>query len=408
MFPIPESFSKNPLPSGDDILFTATAPTIVGSVVGTTTNGQPRQGSVGIKRAGELETSWVSRQIAVANEASANLVPAKLSLNTGDSLIVNASGQVIGQRILPTNFGCWPSEPGTLLSNADGSKIVAVCGVNGIWLSEDGQITARKVNTFSTGTANPGAFFAGKFRVYTSKTSSLTSVDGVTWATEVCVNAPTQVFCSAFGGFIYKGVELYGAHDGQLRKTTDGLNFTNHGVAAGASVSDIGNSFTWTGVNWVCRSDDSGPTQVVRYAAEAAASWTTVGLGALGSNAIGKSCIASIGGVVAISGTNSVLVSTDHGVTFPTVISATLAAPSLVAHNGVILVAGLTSESSVEGNGRVIQGAANDGFIGGLDSRSTFATNSSGLINANKRSVDSTVSRRAGFTVTANVLEMQP
>ena len=268
MTPIPKSYSKAPLVAGADILFTATHPTIVGNVIGTTTNNAARSGSVGILRAGATDVDWVSRLIPVASGASANLIPAKLSMDIGDALVVNASGQAVGQLILSelgAPAGCWPTAPNLFLSNPDGSKIVAALGANGIWLSEDGQITARKVYADTVGT-KVGAWFAGKFRIYTSETTSLTSADGASWAAEACVNAPTSTDVNALDNTITKGAELYGATADQLKKSTDGLTFTNHGVAVGGMAG--ANGFAWTGTNWVA--SGGAATQLVKYASETA------------------------------------------------------------------------------------------------------------------------------------------
>ena len=400
MFPSPKSYAKNPLPAGDDILFTATAPTIVGSVVGTTTNGAARTGSVGIKRAVSSQTDWVSSGISVAAGASANLVPAKLSLAVGDSLIVNAGGQSIGQKI--HSVSCWPSTPGLLVSNADGTKIV---GVNswGIYLSEDGQATARQVyGELPYPYGNVGAFFAGKFRIYTSATSSLTSSDGITWAVEVCINAPTDKSTSALGGFIFKGTELYGSTTGQLKKSTDGLVFTNHGTSIGAV-----SSFTWTGTNWV--SKDTAATPLVKYSTEAATVWTSsTGYGALATQQ--NPSLASLGGTVLATGGNGLAaISQDHGVTFTATGWTYQTFPTLVSAGGRFVIATSLREYEVSSFGGFTNNGLTEGFINPADANvAAFSVNSGGLIYPNVKSVDPALSRRGGFTVTANVLEMQP
>lgn len=400
MFPSPKSYAKNPLPAGDDVLLTATAPTIVGSVVGTTTNGVERTGRVGIKRAGSPETTWVSRDIAVALGSSANLVPAKLSMEIGDSLIVNAVGQSIGQKI--NSVSCWPSTPILLLSNADGTKIVGV-NIWGIYLSEDGQVTARQVYgelPFPYG--NVGAFFTGKFRIYTSDTSSLTSSDGITWAVEVCINAPTNKSTSALGGFIFKGTELYGSTTGQLKKSTDGLVFTNHGTSLNTDCS-----FTWTGTNWV--SKDTAATPLVKYSTEAATVWTSsTGYGALTTQQ--NPSLESLGGTVLATGGNGLAaISKDHGVTFTATSWTYQTFPTLVSAGGRFVIATSLREYEVSSFGGFTSNGSTEGFINQADDTvAAFSVNSGGLIYPNVKSVDPALSRRGGFTVTANVLEMLP
>ena len=424
MTPIPKSYSKAPLVAGADILFTATHPTIVGSVIGTTTNGAPRSGSVGILRTGATDVDWVSRLIPVASGASANLIPAKLSMDIGDALVVNASGQAVGQRILSelaASNGCWPTEPNLFLSNPDGSKIVAALGADGIWLSEDGQITARKVYT-GTVYNQVGAWFAGKFRIYTSATTSLTSADGVSWATEVCVNAPTSTAVNALDNTITKGAELYGATADQLKKSTDGLTFTNHGVAVGGMGS--ANGFAWTGTNWVA--SGGGATQLVKYASETAGTWTVstapiTGFAWSGLSLNGRSVVANGGTVLVVGGladrgtaTGDTLfsghISTDHGVTFSAISQASPGIyASLIAVAGKMAVIGSTSNCWLYGNSSWLTTSnSSDGGFVATSSGTAFAINSNGLIAPGKRSVDASLSRRGGFTVTANVLEMQP
>lgn len=418
MTPIPKSYSKAPLVAGADILFTATRPTIVGSVIGTTTNNAARSGSVGILRAGETEVGWVSRLIPVASGASANLIPVKLSMDVGDSLIVNASGQSIGQLIpseLDVSTGCWPAAPNLFLSNPDGSKIVAALGDMGIWLSEDGQFTARKVYT-GTVSNRVGAWFAGKFRIYTSATTSLTSADGANWATEVCVNAPTSADVNALDNTITKGTELYGATADQLKKSTDGLTFTNHGVAVGGMSG--ANGFAWTGTNWVASGGNT--TQLVKYASETAGAWTVstapiTGFSWGGLQLTGRSVVANGGTVLVGSGMEFSSffyghISTDHGGTFSSVPPASPGTySSLIAVAGKMAVIGAASNCWLYGDAAWITTAnAQDGGFVASGAGTTFAINSNGLISPGKRSVDATLSRRGGFTVTANVLEMQP
>lgn len=419
MFPIPKSYSKAPLVTGADILFTATHPTIVGNVIGTTTNNAARSGSVGILRAGATDVDWVSRLIPVASGASANLIPAKVSMDIGDALVVNASGQAVGQLIiseLAEPYGCWPGSLNLFLSNPDGSKIVAALGENGIWLSEDGQITARKVYT---GTVNNqvGAWFAGKFRIYTSATTSITSADGVSWAVEACVNAPTSTDVNALNNTITKGAELYGATADRLKKSTDGLTFTNHGVAVGG-MNGV-NGFAWTGTNWVA--SGGGPTQLVKYATETAGAWTVStapinGFAWGGQDLNGRSVVANGGTVLVGSGptiSNQIFfghISTNHGVNFSAISQVTPGHyASLIAVAGQMAVIGSTNTSWLYGNGSwLTTGNSLDGGFGVTNSRTSFAINSNGLISPGRRSVDPALSRRGGFTVTANVLEMQP
>ena len=419
MTPIPKSYSKAPLVTGADILFTATHPTIVGNVIGTTTNNAARSGSVGILRAGATDVDWVSRLIPVASGASANLIPAKLSMDIGDALVVNASGQAVGQLILSeldSPYGCWPTAPTLFLSNPDGSKIVAALGASGIWLSEDGQTTARKVYT-GTVSSQVGAWFAGKFRIYTSATTSLTSADGVSWAVEACVNAPTSTDVNTLGNTITKGAELYGATADRLKKSTDGLTFTNHGVAVGGMGG--ANGFAWTGANWVA--SGGGGTQLVKYASATAGTWTVstapiTGFEWGGLNLSGRSVVANGGTVLVGSGLGGSYnlfcghISTDHGITFSAISQAypgTYA--SLIAVAGKMAVIGTTSNWWLYGNESWLttSNSSDGGFVvtGGV---TAFAINSNGLIAPGKRSVDATLSRRGGFTVTANVLEMQP
>ena len=419
MTPIPKSYSKAPLVAGTDILFTATAPTIVGNVIGTTTNNAARSGSVGILRAGATDVDWVSRLIPVASGASANLIPAKLSMDIGDALVVNASGQAVGQLILSelaAPNGCWPVEPNLFLSNPDGSKIVAALGANGIWLSEDGQITARKVYTGTVDT-KVGAWFAGKFRIYTSATTSLTSADGVSWATEVCVNAPTSIYVNALDNTITKGAELYGATADQLKKSTDGLTFTNHGVAVGGMAG--ANGFAWTGTNWVA--SGGAATQLVKYASETAGAWTAstapiTGFVWGGLNLNGRSVVANGGTVLVGSGLGGSdqyfygHISTDHGITFSAISTASPGYyASLIAVAGKMAVLGTTNNCWLYGNASWLTTSNSpDGGFAVTSTGTAFAINSNGLISPGKRSVDATLSRRGGFTVTANVLEMQP
>ena len=418
MTPIPKSYSKAPLVAGADILFTATHPTIVGNVIGTTTNNAARRGSVGILRAGATDVDWVSRLIPVASGASANLIPAKLSMGIGDALVVNASGQAVGQLILSelaAPDGCWPAAPNLFLSNPDGLKIVAALGANGIWLSEDGQITARKVYTGTVGT-KVGAWFAGKFRIYTSETSSLTSADGVSWAAEACVNAPTSTNVNALDNTITKGAELYGATADQLKKSTDGLTFTNHGVAVGGMAD--ANGFAWTGTNWVA--SGGGATQLVKYASETAGTWTVstapiTGFGWGGQNLSGRSVVAN-GGTVLVGSwlaTATVFyghISTDHGVTFSAISTASPGYyASLIAVAGKMAVLGTTNNCWLYGGSSWLTTSnSSDGGFAVTSDGNAFAINSNGLISPGKRSVDAALSRRGGFTVTANVLEMQP
>lgn len=411
MTPIPKNYSKAPLPVGTDIIFTATSPTLVGSVVGTTTNGTARSGSVGILKAGAADVQWVSREIAVASGASANLVPAKLSLDTGDALVVNATGQSVGQ-LVPSSTGlssgCWPEPPTLILSTPDGSKIIASCPTEGIWLSEDGQQTARRVYATALSNVKVGAWFAGKFRIYTGATTSVTSADGVTWGSEACTNAPTSISFGACANTQIVGSDLYGATADQLKKSTDGLTFTDHGVASGG-LSNAVCGFTFTGTNWVAAGISAANTPLVKYAASTAAAWTATSVGF--SENILDSGVASNGTKVVIvgDGTKSAI-SLDHGVTFKLLKSATIGTTrALVSAGGAfVLTTSANGEYVLVGDGLWAAAAGTGSFTAASTQLSAFYKNDNGLIAPARKSVDATLSRRGGFTVTASVLELVP
>lgn len=396
--------SLNPINLGTDVIYTAPAGTnaLVISALATSENNAPGTAALGILRSGASEINWVASSINVAAGSSVNLLAGRLALNTGDKIVANNFVAGISRRTRADGSHCFTGEPSLMLSNADGSIIVAVCP-SGIYTSTDGCKTSSQTRAEAL-TTTVGTFFAGAFHVYVSATSKRVSTDGETWTTVACTNAPTSP-CSLFGDIIQKAGALFGmASMTQMVTSSDGTTWTNYGVALPAACQ----SLCWTGTNWVA----GGSTAVGNcYWSTNAAAWTTTAVGG-GTNTVGQRGLAAVGAlVVAMVQTGSPFYpfrSSDHGVTF-----AIQSGQQSQAGSGVFSVGSkfvgwqngtstFLSSTGLNGDWTSVPNPLAVSFSYPLCIAGTK------LRSARAESFDLELTRRGGMTITASILEIAP
>ena len=394
--------SLNPLPVGNDVLYTMPALKngLLVSVIAATTNIAPRNGSLGVLRAGESEVSWLANNISVASGSSVNLLAGKVALNAGDAIAGNQGQFASAGQYTLSGEGQRPyaGEPSLLLSNANGSIIVAACPT-GIFYSTDGGVTATRATT-ETLTTKVGMFFGGLFHVYTSATSKRTSPDGITWTTVACTNAPVSPV-NVLGDIIIKGGAAYGlASTTQMVTSTDGTTWTNYGVVLPAAC----NSLCWTGINFVAGSSAANGNI---YWSTNAAAWTTVA--GLASTAVNLRGIAAVEGNVVVGFGTQLWASTDHGVTLVTTTQSTTAGYPVVSTGAAFLAAQSALLESISETGATGTWTSTASPFGSdISNYKTFAIAGTRLISARSHSFDLELTRRGGMTITASILEIAP
>ena len=395
--------SLNPINLGTDVVYTAPAGTnaLAISALATSENNTSGTAALGILRSGSSEINWIASSISVAAGSSVNLLAGKLALNTGDKIVANNFTAGISKRTRADGSHCFTGEPSLMLSNEDGSIIVAVCS-SGIYTSTDGCKTSSQTHAEAL-TTTVGVYFAGAFHIYVSGTSKRTSTDGVTWTVVACTKAPVSP-CSVFGDIIQKGGALFGLSPStQMVTSADGTTWTNYGVATPAAVS----SLCWTGTNWVA-GNSAGNGNC--YWSTNAAAWTTTAIGG-GTNAVNSRGLAAIGGIVVAtvyqSSNYHMYQSLNHGVTFAF-------QPAYLQNGSGVFVAG--SKFVVwPGIGQIrvsSTGADEDWavFPDPIGASYSYALCIAGtkLRTARAETYDLVPTRRGGMTITASILEIAP
>lgn len=395
--------SLNPINLGTDVIYTAPAGTnaLAISALATSENNTPGTAALGILRSGASEINWIASSISVAAGSSVNLLAGKLALNTGDEIVANNFTAGISKRTRADGSHCFTGEPSLMLSNADGSIIVAVCP-SGIYTSTDGCKTSSQTHAEALST-KVGVYFAGAFHIYVGGTSKRTSTDGVTWTVVACTNAPVSP-CSVFGDIIQKDGALFGlASTTQMVTSADGTTWTNYGVAMPATVS----SLCWTGTNFVA-GNSAGNGNI--YWSTNAAAWTTTAVGG-GTNTVNSRGLAAIGGIVVSlvsqSGAFYVYQSLNHGVTFAV-------QPTQAQSGSGVFVAGSkfvawpgSDQIIMSSTGGVGDWTTLSDPIGASPSRALCIAGTK-LRTARAETYDLVPTRRGGMTITASILEIAP
>lgn len=306
--------SINPAYSGTDVLYTCppgTNAVAMSAIAATTIAGQAATGRIGIQPAGSSAINWLASGINIASGGSVNLLAGKVSLAAGDKLVANNSNAAIMERVNAGDVATWASNPAVLLSNADGSILVAKTA-SGVQVSFYGAQTAQTVIQSDIGGGNNGVFFGGAFYLYTSTTSAQRSTDGLTWTTVTCANAPGNHLFNTFGNVVERSGALWSVNSTgtQITTSTDGLTWTNVGVAI--PNGHIVRGLVWTGTHWVVSHNATTGT-VYRSTNGSVWETITVGVGSVASNASG---LANIGGILMCAFNTALWVSQDHGQTW--------------------------------------------------------------------------------------------
>lgn len=395
-----KSVSLNPLPSGADILYTMpelTSGLLLSAIAATTNIGTTRQGSLGILRAVALDVDWLSSNIAIASSSSVNLLAGKVALSSGDMIVGNQGDNAsTGQQTLSTGSHPYTGDPILLLSNADGSIIVAVCNT-GIFCSTDSGNSATRATT-ETLTAKIGMFFSGAFHVYTSATSKRTSTDGVTWTTVACTNAPISPV-NLLGDIIVKGGAAFGKSTAmQMVTSSDGITWTNYGVTLPVACS----SLCWTGTNFVAGNTANNGNI---YWSTNASAWTAVA--GLASTTVTSRGIAAVGSTVMVNFSATLYVSTDHGLTLSSAGQGAVSNYPVLSTGSAFLSATSTTQDITTAPGYPgAWKASQSPFAQDIASGRAFVIAGQRLISARSHSLDLNLSLRGGMTITASILEI--
>lgn len=295
-----KSYAANPVYKDLTVIHTAAAPGVLISAIAATTNDSARQTSLGVRRAGNMR--WLAQSIATATKAATRLTPEKVFLEVGDELVATSTNSYW------QTISTLSSISGNLLIVNPDASVQVVVNTTSLSTSVDGQQTITRTYSGNLEYSSAAGWINGAFRVYTSATSSLVSVDGVTWSNVVCTNAPTSS-ASITAGLISDGTTFYGmAGSTQVVKTTDGINWINHAPALPVNCMYL----AWSGTHLIA-GNYAGNSNV--YRSLSGGNWTTV---AVNMGSVNVTGMGSNGAGVVVASTNSagVFTSSDHGATF--------------------------------------------------------------------------------------------
>ena len=302
------SASGRPNARGLTVIHTAVNPGVLISAIAATTNGDARQTSLAVRRAGNVR--WLSQLIPTNAGAASSLTPEKVMLEAGDELVATSTN-TFWQRINPVGL---LGSAQIMLSNPDASVQIIVTS-DGIYTSTDKQKTWVKTYFDLMDGTVCGGWINGAFRIFLSATSSLVSTTGDIWTVTACVNAPVTVKAAVTGGLVSDASTgtHYGLKDGytQVVKTTDGVAWTNHAPALPVNCASL--CFTGTHLiagNYAANSKVYRSAAGGAWAEVTATASATQSVNSLTSNGAGRVLASFQGGSIPAT------TSADHGATF--------------------------------------------------------------------------------------------
>lgn len=400
--------SLNPIHTGIDAIYTVPSGTsaVAMSAICANLYTSTQYIDIGIAPAGGDTINWLAKNISVATASSVNLLAGKVSLAAGDRFVANNTTAGISNwhGIANTSSFLPMSSPVVMLSNTDGSIIVATDGTS-IRASLDGGKTSVPTAGGAPGGNVQGMYFAGEFWLYTGITA-LRSTDGVTWTPFAApTNGPDSAPQSTTnGGIILKGGAAFARRNtGQIVTSTDGVVWSLHGTTP----PNTQPAWCWTGTHFIVGST----TASTLYRSTDGASWSAVTLSGT-SSTVNTRGLAAIGQYVVASWSNGELrSSSDSGATWTS--------------NATGMPSGSLWPISVMGDKFVFSAAANKLAISTtglpsswspadtavepfsqLNSWMVFTKAGNKWVNAVAASVDENLTRRGGATVTASVVEV--
>lgn len=403
-----KNVSIRPSFSGFDVLYTTPPNTSAIAISALCTSdvglSYANAAHIGIAPSGSSNINWLAQNINVPINSSVNVLASKVSLSAGDRLVSNNTAAILSQPLTLSNQAPWGGTASVILSNPDGSIIVARTS-SGLFTSTDGGKTASMTFAGAIGGTAAGMYYAGAFWFYTSNTSAHRSVDGMVWTTVAVTNAPQKSNLNHFGSIIITNGVAFGVvlAANQLTSSSDGITWTLTGAVLPDSRTFTG--FAWTGTHWVVTHDGSTGTV---YRSTNGASWSTVTVtGAVAAHSGG---VAAIGGVLLAVFAGAIFTSYDHGATW-----AGSGIGSLTGNCPVLAVgpAFLWAQSSlVRFSTRLSPLVASVGIPDPL--AAALASTQNPICIAGSRLISDTRSiknisnldRNAGMTVTASVVEV--
>ena len=369
---------------------------------------------LGLRRSGTL--TLLSNSSILAN-ASANLLPAAITMIAGDELVATeTSGSSFGAVIL----SFFPNGTKTIgVAIVDVNTIIC-CNSTGIYRSTDAGVTFTQVSSLSCSTAIRAAKIGTDYFIYQSTTSAFRSTDsGATWTTQAVTNGPSPsegTMIASRGRIVYNGT-VYGGltTNTQLSTTTNGITWTNVAAAFPNPV----NCLVWSGTHWVAGRDG---TLAQIYRSTNGASWSTVTARiAIGAGAIGGLATDGAGVVITGSGGSSSIIgrSADNGATWAdvetgTTISASSSSPPInyIGSNFILGAAGtgsyVTYSPTALVGSFIVTKAAFIFTAAGLDAHGINSTSVFYTKNGLRKSSLTIPTAFAGMDVTAAILEVTP
>jgi len=387
------------------------------AVVRTVTAANTSQGAVtiapvlGLRRSGTVTRLSVSSILA---SASANLLPAAITMIAGDELVTtDTAGDSFGEVVLSI-FPDASVSAGVAIVD---SNTIICCNASGIYRSTNAGVTFTQVSSVTCSTAIRAAKIGTDYFIYQSTTSAFRSTDsGATWTTQAVTNAPSLglgLRVSAPGRIVFNGT-VYGCltSSTQLSTTTDGITWTNVAAAFPNTVDCL----VWSGTHWIAGRDT---TASEIYRSTNGASWSTVtartnnggqGIGGLATNGSGVIITGNVSGTVVGRSADNGATWSDQ--TLPFTISGTSqnSAVNYIGSNFFIFQnsnetnyspTGLTGSFLITGALFTFGPSANDSY--GVNGTNVFYT-STGL----RKSTLTIPTAFAGMDVTAAILEVTP
>jgi hypothetical protein len=224
------------------------------AIVRTVTAANTAQTSVtiapylGLRRSGTVTRL---SSASIVDLASANLLPAAITMIAGDELVTTeTTGDTFGELVQPY----FPNQLTSVgVAIVDVNTIIC-CSANGIFRSTDAGVTFTQVSSLVCSTNIAAAKIGTDYFIYQSASSAYRSTNGgVTWTTQAVTNAPNVVGSiglrvAAPGRIVFNGTVYGGLTSAtQLSTTTNGITWTNVAAAFPNGVDCL----VWSGTHWI-------------------------------------------------------------------------------------------------------------------------------------------------------------
>lgn len=226
-----------------------------GQIQSNSQNLFAQEATVAIKRAGKSQPDIIAAAGILpntSNKKNASVIPDKLILNAGDSIVANCSGnspirpifnpkKIVADQtdqVDRNNIPCL-----LMLSNTDGSVII--CYSQGVVFrsTDRGKTWIRKVIHSNTSVSGFGMYFKGEFFLYTTLNNGVSyrSTDGDTWTLFSATVPSTFIYNNVTpGGITVDGTTAaYVCTTGLFHRTLDGVTWSSVTVSENTNGSCV-------------------------------------------------------------------------------------------------------------------------------------------------------------------------